>query len=61
MTTIDWVIEEVFGRNHEFWKQNTEDVFRDAAGVLVEAGLGAPETADLLGSLYGAVADEYGG
>lgn len=43
-----------------WWKDSAEDVFRDAARSLVDHGFDA-DSVDLLGRLYWATADCYGG
>lgn len=55
----DRVREEV-PRSDGFWKSYTEETFVDAAETLFNLGMEPDDIIDLLGSLYSAVAEEYG-
>jgi hypothetical protein len=44
-----------------WWKSSTGECFQEAAKQMVASGMTGDETVELLGMLYGAVAEEYGG
>jgi len=61
MADANDVIVQIFGEEYEFWRHSTGETFRDCAQRLLDKGLTVDETSDILGELWNAVSEEYGG
>jgi hypothetical protein len=56
---VDEIMRAAFG-DHEWWKSSTEESFRYAAEVMLEAGVQSHKIVMVLATLRSAMADEYG-
>lgn len=60
MILEDRIINEVPGGDG-FWKGSTEDAYLQAGKFLLDRGFTLMETLEMLTTLYGATAEEFGG